>query len=70
MACASLDTADPEPLPEGHWLYTHPRVRLSPHVSWSMPGALETFVDAFVDNLRRWRTGLPLHGTVDVQRGY
>ena len=70
VACASLDTADPEPLLEGHWLYTHPRVRLSPHVSWSMPGALEVFVEAFVDNLRRFRTGLPLHGVVDVQRGY
>lgn len=70
VACASLDTADPEPLLEGHWLYTHPRVRLSPHVSWSMPGALEAFVEAFVDNLRRFRTGLPLHGVVDVQKGY
>lgn len=70
VACASLDTAEPEPLPEGHWLYAHPRVRLSPHVSWSMPGALDAFVDAFVDNLRRFRTGLPLHGVVDVARGY
>jgi phosphoglycerate dehydrogenase-like enzyme len=70
VACASLDTTDPEPLLEGHWLYTHPRVRLSPHVSWSMPGALDVFVEAFVDNLRRFRTGLPLHGVVDVQRGY
>jgi hypothetical protein len=35
-----------------------------------MPGALEVFVEAFVDNLRRFRTGLPLHGIVDVQRGY
>ena len=70
VACASLDTADPEPLLEGHWLYAHPRVRLSPHVSWSMPGALEVFVEAFVDNLRRFHTGLPLHGVVDVQRGY
>ncbi len=70
VGCASLDTADPEPLLEGHWLYAHPRVRLSPHVSWSMPGALEAFVEAFVDNLRRFRTGLPLHGVVDVQRGY
>jgi phosphoglycerate dehydrogenase-like enzyme len=70
IACASLDTADPEPLPAGHWLYDHPRVRLSPHVSWSMPGALAVFVDAFVDNLRRWRDGQPLHGIVDVERGY
>ena len=24
VARASLDTVDPEPLPEGHWLYSHP----------------------------------------------
>lgn len=70
VACASLDTAEPEPLPAGHWLYEHPHVRLSPHVSWSMPGALAIFVDAFVDNLQRWRAGLPLHGIVDIERGY
>ena len=26
VACATLDTCDPEPLPAGHWLYAHPRV--------------------------------------------
>lgn len=70
VACASLDTVEPEPLPEGHWLYTHPRVRLSPHVSWSMPGALEVFVDLLIDNLRRYRAGEPLAGVVDVREGY
>ena len=38
VAMASLDTVDPEPLPEGHWMYRHPKVRLSAHVSWSSPG--------------------------------
>jgi len=67
---ASLDTCDPEPLPEGHWLYTHPRVLLSPHVSWSMPGALDVFVDLLIENLRRYRAGEPLAGVVDVASGY
>ena len=70
VACASLDTSDPEPLPEGHWLYTHPRVRLSPHISWSMPGALDVFVDLLLDNLRRYQAGEPLTGLVDVRTGY
>lgn len=70
VACASLDTVDPEPLPEGHWMYAHPRVRLSPHVSWSMPGAFERFVACFAQNLGRYLEGRPLAGLVDVEEGY
>ena len=70
LAMASLDAVDPEPLPEGHWMYTHPRVRLSPHVSWQMPGAVDVLIESFVDNLRRYRTGEPLTGTVDRVAGY
>jgi len=67
---ASLDAVDPEPLPAGHWIYTHPRVRLSPHISWNMPGAAEILVDAFIDNVRRWRRGEALDGLVDRAAGY
>ena len=70
IARASLDVVEPEPLPAGHWLYTHPKVRLSPHVSWSSPGTIERTIDLFADNLRRWRADQPLHGTVDVAAGY
>ncbi len=70
IALASLDTVDPEPLPAGHWMYSHPRVRLSPHVSWSMPGAFERFVACFVENLGGYLHGRPLAGLVDVAEGY
>jgi phosphoglycerate dehydrogenase-like enzyme len=70
VAMASLDAVDPEPLPAGHWLYAHPRVRLSPHVSWNMPNAGEVLVEAFIDNVRRYRRGEALVGVVDVQAGY
>jgi phosphoglycerate dehydrogenase-like enzyme len=70
MARASLDVADPEPLPAGHPLYTHPKVRLSPHVSWSSPDTTTRTIELFVENLRRWRAGEPLEGTVDVAAGY
>jgi phosphoglycerate dehydrogenase-like enzyme len=70
VAMASLDAVEPEPLPEGHWMYTHPRVRLSPHVSWQMPGAAERLIESFIDNLRRYRAGQPLTGVVDRAAGY
>lgn len=70
VALASLDCVDPEPLPAGHWLYTHPRVRLSAHISWSAPGAFDALIEPFVENLRRYRAGEPLLGRVDRELGY
>jgi len=70
VARASLDTVDPEPLPPGHWLYRHPSVRLSAHISWSSPSTLPVTVDLFADNLRRFRQGDELHGVVDPVAGY
>ena len=70
VACASLDVCDPEPLPAGHWLYHHPRVRLSPHISWSAPEAMQRLFATFRENLRRYRAGEPLEGRVDLERGY
>jgi len=70
VARASLDTVEPEPLPEGHWLFSHPAVRVSPHVSWSSPDTMAATVQLFVDNLRRYRRGEALHGVVDHEAGY
>jgi phosphoglycerate dehydrogenase-like enzyme len=72
VARASLDVADPEPPPAGHWLYAHPRVRLSPHISWNMPGALDILLEPFLENLARWRAGKPLlkRDLVDRTLGY
>jgi len=72
VACASLDVAEPEPPPEGHWLYRHPRVRLSPHIAWNMPGALDLLLEPFLENFARWRAGKPLlaRDLVDLKRGY
>jgi phosphoglycerate dehydrogenase-like enzyme len=70
VACASLDTVDPEPLAAGHWMYSHPKVRLSAHISWSSPRAFDRIKASFLENLRRYRAGEPLHGVVDPDEGY
>lgn len=70
LALASLDVVSPEPLPAGHWLYSHPKVRLSPHISWSAPGALDALLDPFLANLERFLQGEPLSDRVDLELGY
>ncbi|MGH9097904.1 MAG: NAD(P)-dependent oxidoreductase [Acidimicrobiales bacterium] len=70
IATASLDVVEPEPLPAGHPLYRHPRVRLSPHISWSSPRTVARTFQLFADNLARYRSGQPLLGRVDVEAGY
>ncbi|MEP6624005.1 MAG: NAD(P)-dependent oxidoreductase [Acidimicrobiia bacterium] len=67
---ASLDTVDPEPLPEGHWLYDHPRVFLTPHSSWASRDLVTAAVDIFAANLRRYVDGEPLLHVVDLAEGY
>lgn len=70
VSAASLDAVTPEPPPAGHWLYRHPRVRLSPHLSWSWPGAAAALADKFAENLRRYLGGQPLLNVIDPERGY
>ena len=70
VARASLDVADPEPPPAGHWLYEHPGVFLSPHVAWNMPGAFDLFLKIFLDNVERYQRDEPLMGQIDRELGY
>jgi phosphoglycerate dehydrogenase-like enzyme len=70
VGCASLDVTDPEPLPDGHWLYQHPRVRLSAHVSWSWPLSDDAIGDMFSANLRRFLDGQPLVSVIERDIGY
>ncbi len=67
---ATLDVAEPEPLPAGHVLYTHPKVRLSAHVSWSAPGTLQMTLQLFAENVRRYASGERLAGVVNAALGY
>jgi phosphoglycerate dehydrogenase-like enzyme len=56
----ALDVTDPEPLPDGHPLWTAPGVVVSPHMAGDSP---ESFVRAYelvADQLARFRAGQPL----------
>ncbi|WP_265534399.1 D-isomer specific 2-hydroxyacid dehydrogenase family protein [Pseudomonas saponiphila] len=70
IALASLDVADPEPLPAGHPFYSHPRIRLSPHTSANSPRVYLNIARLLGRNLQHWGAGLPLENPVEIQRGY
>ncbi|MCG7403115.1 MULTISPECIES: 2-hydroxyacid dehydrogenase [Caballeronia] len=68
LNAAILDVTDPEPLPREHPFWTHPRVRLTPHIaSATRP---ETAVEMVLENLRRHRAGERMIGEIDRTRGY
>jgi phosphoglycerate dehydrogenase-like enzyme len=64
LSGATLDVTEPEPLPPGHPLYTHPKVRVSPHISWNVPGVAEALFARFLANLERYAEGRPLENAV------
>jgi phosphoglycerate dehydrogenase-like enzyme len=70
VAMATLDTVDPEPLPAGHWMYEHPKVRLSAHVSWATTENFTGSIAILVENLHRFVDGRPLRDLVDLAEGY
>ena len=70
VAMATLDTVDPEPLPAGHWMYEHPKVRLSAHVSWGTTEHFTGSIAILVENLHRFVEGRPLRDLVDRSEGY
>ena len=72
LAAATLDVWDPEPPPPGHWVYTHPKVRLSPHVSYSAPTTSPRATETFIANLHRFLAGDhdAMTGKIDRQARY
>jgi len=68
LSRAVLDVTDPEPLPSGHPLWTHPRVFLTPHVaSMTQPA---TAAPLLLENIRRAQRGEPLCDVIDRSQGY
>ena len=60
VGLASLDVTEPEPLPDGHPLYTHPKVRLSPHTSAISTNSRNEIADTFLANLEKYVAGSKL----------
>jgi phosphoglycerate dehydrogenase-like enzyme len=67
---AALDVTDPEPLPDGHPLWSEPRCILTPHTANTLEMAIPLLSDRVRENVRRRLAGEPLLGLVDPVAGY
>jgi phosphoglycerate dehydrogenase-like enzyme len=70
IAGAGLDVTAPEPLPEGHVLWTMPRVIISPHTGGRSDKGRDRLFLLVQENLRRYVAGEPMLSVVDIERGY
>ncbi len=67
---AGLDVTDPEPLPEGHPLWSMPNVIITPHVAGSSDQIGDRRMELIKDNIARFLTDRPLRNVVDKEKGY
>lgn len=70
LAGAGLDVTDPEPLPQGHALWSVPNVVITPHVAAEGELTEHRWWSLFKENVRRFGAGEPLMNCVDVEAGY
>ena len=67
---AALDVTDPEPLPDGHPLWTEPRCIITPHTADTWEMVLPPLAERIRTNVTRFVAGEPLVGSVDPHAGY
>ena len=67
---ACLDVTEPEPLPDGHPLWSLPNALVTPHAANPWQDHFAALAVRVEENLRRFRDGLPLVGLIDLGRGY
>lgn len=70
LAGAALDVTDPQPLPDGHPLWSQSRALLTPHTAETPEMVAPLLAGRVRDNVRRLAAGESLEGLVDVDAGY
>jgi phosphoglycerate dehydrogenase-like enzyme len=66
---AALDVTDPEPLPDGHPLWSAPGLLITPHVGGAVHASRARAYGVVADQLKRLAEGEPLHNAIGPQ-GY
>lgn len=70
IAGAALDVTDPEPLPDGHPLWRHPRALITPHIANPHEPMRRNLAGLVGENTARLSAGKPLLSLIDVVAGY
>jgi D-3-phosphoglycerate dehydrogenase len=67
---AALDVTDPEPLPDRHPLWSLPNAIVTSHTASTAALGRGAFVARVRENVRRFASGEPLLGVVDIRNEY
>ena len=67
---AALDVTDPEPLPDGHLLWSFSNVIITPHIANTWDMALPELAARVERNVLAFGGGTPLEGQVDIALRY
>ena len=72
IAGAALDVVVPEPVPEGHPLWSAKNLLLTPHIAGqtALPRTADININQFCEDLENYAAGRPLAHLVDRRRGY
>lgn len=70
IAGAGVDVTDPEPLPDGHPLWSAKNVIITPHTADTKPMVLRMFALRVRENVLAYRGEGPWVGVVDPELGY
>jgi phosphoglycerate dehydrogenase-like enzyme len=61
---AAIDVTDPEPLPDGHPLWSAPNLLITPHVAGSTPMFMVRAMEFAASQIGRYLRGEPLENVV------
>jgi D-3-phosphoglycerate dehydrogenase len=67
---AAVDVTDPEPLPDGHPLWTLPNALVTPHIANPKAALTRQLAERVRQNVARLAAGEALIAQIDAERGY